>query len=48
MHAKAAAGEIDPSVVEDFDAASRGKMGSLPERVTKRSTIPKKKKRAEK
>jgi len=44
MHAKADAGEIDPSVVKDFDDASQGKMGSLPERITKRTTIPKKKK----
>ncbi len=41
FHAKERAGEIDPAVVEEFDQASKGKR--LPERVTKRTTIPAKK-----
>ncbi len=41
FHAKLAAGEIDPAVVEEFDQASKGK--KLPEHVKKRATIPKKK-----
>lgn len=35
MHAAAARGDIKPSVVEDFDAASKGKMKKLPEHVDK-------------
>jgi len=41
FHAKEAAGEMDPAVVAEFDRASKGK--KLPERVTKRTTIPAKK-----
>ena len=40
FHAKEKAGEISPEVVAEFDQASKGK--KLPERVTKRRTIPEK------
>ena len=33
FHAKLNAGEIKPSVVSEFDKASKGKMGNLPEHV---------------
>lgn len=35
MHAKAGRGEISESVVKEFDDATRGKFGSLPERAGK-------------
>ena len=40
FHAKAARGEIDPKVVEEFDRASKGK--KLPERVKKSKSKAKK------
>lgn len=36
FHAAAARGEISPATVKEFDAATKGKYQSLPERVKKK------------
>lgn len=39
MHAAAARGEIRPSVVKDFDKATKGKFKDLPEKVEKKASM---------
>jgi len=39
MHAAAARGEIKPSVVKDFDKATKGKFKNLPEKVEKQASV---------